>query len=334
MKKMLLVLGVAAAAMTSCTSDEVMEVNQSNLIQFESFVNNGTRGTVDVTNTTLTSCYVFGYHETINDFTNVNITGSVGSGKWTYTSSPVYWKTGQYYFGAYADGNDGELTSGTNVSFANKTLTFDKYQVSDDKDLIAALAERNVTGLEPAPSTVNLTFKHMLSKVMFTFTNAHELAGVTMDIEDLVITAMKKKGKCEYTFPNPDVDGDDGITWTLDTDATAAVTDLDNAFDIEDDGTYTDCFFVIPQNIADDITISFKVTYKSGTEIVGEKSYSGIRLNNLTLTEWKPGYVYNYTASLPLAPNIIEFSVTDVQTWDSNTIGVPDTQPSTPEIEF
>lgn len=46
MKKSILMLGLAVAAMTSCTNDEVMEVNQNNLIKFESFVNKGTR-TVD-----------------------------------------------------------------------------------------------------------------------------------------------------------------------------------------------------------------------------------------------------------------------------------------------
>ena len=50
MKKMLLMLGVAAAAMTSCTNDEVVEMNPTATIQFETFVNKGTRATIDVTN--------------------------------------------------------------------------------------------------------------------------------------------------------------------------------------------------------------------------------------------------------------------------------------------
>ena len=84
MKKMLLVLGVAAAAMTSCTSDELIEVNQSSLIKFEPFVNKGTRSVTD-TDGRITKFYVYGCHtegSVVSDFVNVPVTKS--NSEWGY----------------------------------------------------------------------------------------------------------------------------------------------------------------------------------------------------------------------------------------------------------
>lgn len=325
MKKSFLMLGLAVAAMTSCTNDEVVEVNQSNLIKFESFVNKGTRAVTDVTTPTenggLSKFYVFGYHNGNNtpDFANDEVIKQ--DDKWSYGTDYKYWTTSQYYFGAYADANSPEQL--TNVSFADAKLTFTDYEVSDSKDLVAAIASENVTGLESAPGTVSLDFKHMLSKIQFTFTNKYGLAGVTMDISNLTISAIQKTGTCVY-------DGNDA-KWTPSTTVTATVTNLKDETGIAIDATYSDNFFVIPQTISDEFVVGFKVTYKSGNEVVGEKSYSGIRLNNTNLTEWAEGYVYNYTADLPLSPNVIEFTAT-VTGW--NTQEVPDTKTDSEEVEF
>ena len=134
MKKMLLVLGVAAAAMTSCTSDEVVEMNPANAIKFESFVNKGTRAVENVVNTSgtevgLQKFFVFGTHGSNNDFINTPVTYN-GSG-WEYTDGgDRYWVVATYKFGAYATTNNDRspLTNPNNVSFMKpgpyKTLSF------------------------------------------------------------------------------------------------------------------------------------------------------------------------------------------------------------------
>ena len=63
-------LGLAVAAMTSCSNDELMEVNTNNVITFESHVNKGTRAVADTENSKFTKFYVFGYHGSVQDFTN------------------------------------------------------------------------------------------------------------------------------------------------------------------------------------------------------------------------------------------------------------------------
>ena len=122
MKKMLLVLGVAAAAMTSCTSDEVLEVNPTATIQFESFVNKGTRATTDVTNPVINEGV---YSSGLKKFSvygscdGAPLTMFVGTevawvdkdddtaGRWTYNNGThANWTGGGYYFAAYADHNE------------------------------------------------------------------------------------------------------------------------------------------------------------------------------------------------------------------------------------
>lgn len=63
MKKSLFVLGVAVAALASCTQSEVLEVAENRAIQFNTFVNNNTKAVTEINAADgLTSFYVFGYH--------------------------------------------------------------------------------------------------------------------------------------------------------------------------------------------------------------------------------------------------------------------------------
>ena len=74
MKKSLFMLGLAVAAMTSCSNDELMEVNTNNVITFESHVDKGTRAVTNTTTAELTKFYVFGSHGTTRVFDNVAVT--------------------------------------------------------------------------------------------------------------------------------------------------------------------------------------------------------------------------------------------------------------------
>ena len=61
MKKSLFVLGVAVAALASCTNEEVTEVAQERTIGFNAFVNNTTKA--DIETATLTTFYAFGDYD-------------------------------------------------------------------------------------------------------------------------------------------------------------------------------------------------------------------------------------------------------------------------------
>ena len=189
MKKSLFVLGVAVAAFASCTNEEVMEVASNRAIGFSVFVGNNTKAAVtEVSNETLNNFYVFGASKAAADanwapsFNNDNVTANSGSfgsnATWTTPEVTAYWQVGEdHVFAAYADGNNGSLTTGTsdnNVSFdaESQKLTFTGYSASNSKDLIVAIpAKIEGSNVIAGYNTgVGLSFYHALSQVKFTFT--------------------------------------------------------------------------------------------------------------------------------------------------------------------
>ena len=324
MKKMLLMLGVAAAAMTSCTNDEVVEVNPASVIKFESFVNKGTRAVENVVNTSgtevgLQKFFVFGRHNngSNDDFINVPVTYN-GSG-WGYTGGDRYWVVDTYKFGAYATKNESdELTANSAVSFANDgTLTFTNYTVNDANDLVAALVEKTVTAIDGNFDPVQFNFQHLLSKIQFTFVN--NVANHTMYISEVKIANYPATGTCTYSS--------NGAEWVLvEARQNKLLSATAEDAGIVKDGTYSDNFLVIPTaaptnettTISNDYTVTFKATFKNASgEIVSEKVYPATKLNAGVL-QWKPGYVYNYTATLVLDQKKIVFGTPIVTPWDSD----------------
>ena len=111
MRKSLWMLGLAAAAMTSCTQNEVLEVAENRAIGFDDvFVGKATRAanptenSLDVLQQSGNGFYVYGGYETVPDvFADTHVTyNSNNTPKWEY--SPIrYWVAGQKYkFVAYA----------------------------------------------------------------------------------------------------------------------------------------------------------------------------------------------------------------------------------------
>lgn len=323
MKKMFLMLGVAAAAMTSCTNDEVIEVNQSSLIKFEPFVNKGTRSVTD-TDGRISKFYVYGCHterDLVDDFTNVPVTKSnsewgyytgVGDGKEDYR----YWTNAQYFFGAYATKNEsGILTDESEVAFnqTNNTLTFTDFTVNDDNDLVADVMTFTQRSFED-PEPVQFNFRHLLSKIQFTFKNTHQIEGTTMTISDLQIDKCRVMGTCVVTATE--------ATWSeldADTEKGTRVLALDNS-GIAINYTYVNNTLVVPGAIQGDYTVSFKVTFQNAVgQIIGKKTYSAIAFNTNAVDEWEPGYVYNYTANLSLDLVKIVFGDPTVTPWNKDT---------------
>ena len=345
MKKMLLVLGVAAAAMTSCTSDEVLEMNPTNVIKFESFVNKGTRAVTETDAINFSQFYVFGYYkkdqtetkvfnncyvrrtadtheETVDNIKNI----------WeTDPSAVAMWTANTYYFGAYATKNESDKID-NGVGFSDGKLSFTDYVVKDENDLVAAVKTVNNASL--TNPYVDLTFKHLLSQVKFTFTNQYLNAGYTMHVSDITFS-IKKQADCTYDGIN--------ITWgntkgDNETISYAGTGDIAN--NIMVGASYTsEAHLMIPQTIPTDVKASFTITfYDTNNSVVdvlyftGENSVSLIGNDQTTsVTEWQPGYIYNYKADLPISPNAIKFT-TSVESW--LTTDVEDKEPGNEKIEF
>lgn len=320
MKKNLILMGAAIAALSSCTQSEVLDVPESKAIKFSSFVDKPTRTVTEVTS--LTNFYVFGNFGTESPYSEVAYNNE--SNTQTY-----YWAaTGnKYRFGAYANGENGKLTSIDQVSFSptagtNGTLTFTNYapQENDGKDLVAAIPTTyTVTGNENAETKVNLTFKHLLSQVKFTFKTT-DADTYTLRIYDIKITNAISTATCTF-------DGTD-ISWEGDTKVDYTYDGIDDIADASASYQGSSVEMVIPQLNTDQIKVTFSATV-SGGGLEGERTgnfeasldYAKGDVLETTDNTWTPGYRYNYIATInadqideTLKTKKINFTV-KVDTW-------------------
>lgn len=320
MKRSLFLLGMAAAVLSSCTNEDVVDVAQNRTIRFDTFVNNNTRAVTEVTTENLSSYYLFGKYGDVTGYYSVLVFDNEPS------SAIAYWTANKYYaFGAYANGNGNQIDNATFDANTGK-LTFPGYTPDDEKDLVAATARAEAGADVTNKDAVPLQFAHMLSQVKFTF-KTKVADSYTIKISDLKFNAINTAdGSYSKTTESTGT-----IDWTENTsngDYTYKVM-----FDIANkdmDYTDSDVKLVIPQGNTDQISVTFTATL-SGPGIDGEvnKEFTanlGYEAGSISDTEantWTPGYRYNYTATIN-ADNIkddlkeIKFE-TEVTPWkDAN----------------
>ena len=258
MKNSLFLLGAAVVALSSCSQSEVMEVAENRAIGFNAFVDNNTRAVTEVSNSNLTDYFVFANYGTEGNFDGIAYNNE--SKNQTY-----YWAgTGNIYnFGTYANGNAGKLSS---VSFnpktgLNGTLTFTGYapqaEGNDGKDLVAAVATHEVIGSENADTKVQLTFKHLLSQVKFTFKTT-DTDVYTIKISDLKINDAISSATCTY---------DGNVTWNTASETEKKGYTYDDIADIaKAEANYqgSSVETVIPQAGTNALTVTFKATISGG----------------------------------------------------------------------
>ena len=135
MKKSFFVLGVAVAALASCTNEEVVDMPQSRAIQFGTFVNHSTRSSVtETTEQNLQKFFVFGNYDDswTSVYTNVQVDGGTVGAEgtvWNPTQT-AYWINGKKYrFGAYSNG--GNKIENAEFNATSRVLTFPNYSVDN-----------------------------------------------------------------------------------------------------------------------------------------------------------------------------------------------------------
>jgi len=330
MKKNLILMGAAIAALSSCTQSEVLDVPESKAIRFSSFVDKPTRTVTEVTN--LTNFYVFGNFGTASPYDGVAYNNE--SNTQTY-----YWaaKDNIYKFGAYANGENGKLD---NVTFAPGegdetamgTLTFSNYQpqleANKGKDLVAAVANHKVTGSEDTNTKVDLTFKHLLSQVKFTFKTT-DADTYTLKIHDIKID-NNAISKANCTFDGTNIawatEGAEKNGYTYDEIADIAVATALDGENAPYQGSSVE--MVIPQSDTNNIKVTFSATVSGGGfaepktgNFEANLDYAKGDVAETTDNTWTPGYRYNYIATInadqidpTLETKKINFDVT-VDTW-------------------
>ena len=287
MKKNLLIGLAATALLAGCSNNEVLEVLPQEAIGFDAFVDKSTRA--DVTTADISNFYVYGSYtngaNTANVFDNVTVTKS--GGEWNYTNLQYWVENGAYKFAAYANGSD-KIES--NIAYDNGTgvLAINNYKVGTN-DLIYATA----TATGPAAGIaqdVDFTFNHLLSKVKFTITSSFA-ENLTVTISNLKINSANHNTVASYN-------GSAWSGWATHAEITYAHVTTSTT------GESSEEHYVIPQDNTN-ITANFTVTVTdaAGT-IIASKTFNATPIatsytdGSETRTAWRPGYSYNYTATV------------------------------------
>lgn len=286
--------GMAVAAFSSCTNEEVTDVAQNRAIKFNQFVENNTREVQEVES--LSSFYVFGK---FGEFSNSYTTQIFNNES---QDTPYYWVANKFYiFGAYADGNNGKIEDVTFDS-AKKQLVFTNYSPDDTKDLVAAISDEVESGDNPTTNDnkVSLTFHHMLSQVKFTF-NTTDGKEYQIKISNLKINAVKTStGNITLKESNNVT-----INWE-NTSATKGDYDYPVISDVanENKTASSESKLVIPQNGTDQLNVIFTATVTGGgldktANFTANLSVAeNIAGGSSNANTWIPGYRYNYTAEI------------------------------------
>ena len=354
MKKSLFLLGVAAAVFSGCSNQEVMDVAEyaNQPIEFTTFVDKTTRSG-DVTSQNFQKFWVFAQNKGTGDqnwadaFTNVQVS-KAGDNEWLPINTYYWEKNKEFRFAGYANGEsqlnksivsyDAGSQSGGSTS---GLLTFTAYSTDGKNDLVAAMGnESNYTwdgtASGEAPK-VSMTFRHMLSKLTFTFKT--KMANTyTVAVNNLRIESATTKSTGTYHKAN-----DGTITLSSDHVSNNTVTyPFDNITDVTADAANEQGYFsqtcaplfVIPQTCGT-LSVQFTAVVKNAAqETIGQQDFSATLSYNPSNSEtslqkntWTAGYYYNYTAELKMEdintdPNAkpIKFDVT-VDKWKDTTPG-------------
>ena len=322
MKKVFIAI-LAAAAFAACNKAEVVESAPVAKIAFDNaFVDNATKAATDITLSNLTDFGVYGTVAKNSNsaliFNNTQVTNNSG----VYTYSPVqYWIEGaEYTFSAYAPYTNKQWAfTPTNASAHNGTLSFDNAAAEGEQDLLFASATRTTDPtLNATPAAVSFTFSHLLSKIVFKYTNSFTDNNITLNVYDVKINNAAAEGTISVAG------GATTGVWTATGDYARsfgdATADPADAF-ANGVSITTEHFYLIPVERAYNIT--FKVDlYQAGVlldtyehsvtstiNIEKGKSYSF----NATLT---PSNVNPTTQLYPIV-----FNVNAVGAWDPATEG-------------
>lgn len=352
MKKTLFAV-LAITAMASCSNEEIVEATSKEAIAFDNaFVDNSTRAyDPSYTNDNLFAGFnVYGFVEKASLFDGTLCQGDAADGNtvWGYQGTQ-YWIPGaNYNFCAVAPATVGTTTANwtktacsvTDAGAINTTLSFTN---NGTQDLLYAEHEQ-IQGQLTGNSKVDFTFRHLLSRVKFTFKNSYNATGATLKVRNIKIQNAYAAASVDLTKTE--------TTWTVTNNTDNLVLEFGNALGstatsatgdeaiayTESKSSYN-ALFLIP-NAVPSVTITntdaegttttttangYKVTFDidllvNGTSV---KVYNREVLVNFTPL---PGNSYNISTEIT-AQNIdpnnafqpIEFTVNSLPGWGDDT---------------
>lgn len=318
----------AVAALAACTTEQTIVAPQNEAIGFDTFVDNSTRAT-DITTANIAD---FGVYGTVTKggnsaliFDNTKVTKSGDA--FVYSPAQYWIAAAQYDFLAFAPYANAKWTyTPTDAQVAKTgTFSFNNETAAADQDVVYAYTKKTTENELTAANTqaVEFTFKHILSKVAFSFTNTFTDGNTSLSVYNVKINNTAKTGTMAI------VDGEDKAWVGVDNlivpfgdQATAVNTLKAKAIDKDNRTLNLAHHYVIPAQRAYNITFSVDL-YQAGVYLA---TYN--HTINSAIDFAKNG---NYVLSVKLAPESIdpenelypiEFTVNEVKDWDDASISL------------
>ena len=320
--KKILVSMFAVAALAACSTEHTVVAPQNEAIGFDTFVDNATRAT-DITTDNIAN---FGVYGTVakggNSALIFNNTKVTKSGDAFVYSPAQYWIAAAEYdflaFAPYQAGKDATWTyAPTNAQVAqNGTFSFNNETAAADQDVVYAYTTKTTADKLDASNTqaVEFTFKHILSKVAFSFTNTFTDGNTTLNVYNVKINNTAKTGTMAIAEGvDAAWNGVGDLVVSFGAQAADATAALANGAELKLAHHY-----VIPAQRAYNITFSVDL-YQAGVYLA---TYN--HTIESTINFAKNG---NYVLSVKLAPESIdpdnelypiEFTVNEVEDWRDN----------------
>lgn len=342
--KKLFIAALALVSLAACSKSEVIGEVEKEAITFgNNFINNSTKA-IDPSETvsTLEAFKVYGTiskdNAIANIFAGVDVSkntstnyGNANSGiQWGYAAnSTQYWiPDNTYKFEAIANATtiatDNKTKMPTTISFTN----------TDGKsDLLYAVNDFGVFGTEQGqnPETcVGFTFKHLLSKVKFTFVNGYPNDS-KLKVKVTGVKIINALNSGVYTI--------DGATWAA-ADGSANNVTLDfgnivagnttaegsNAGEIDATGSGTDASWATGAGLSSNYERLLIPGNKQSLNITftAEVYYENVLVNTIAKTAAAPSTViadftagnsYNITGVIGGKLDVITFTVTEISDW-------------------
>ena len=349
MKKLFTILAVAAT-LVSCAKEDVVREAAREAIGFDNaFVENSTRSveTPGYSSTNLFNDFaVYGFVEGASLFDGVRVAKGITNGElksdWKYAGTQ-YWITGANYdFYAvapfFAENNYWTIATDATKTDAGTKITFTNTDGTQDLLYSGIVAQQ---GKASGNAAVAFNFKHILSKVKFSFKNGYNASAATICVRDIKITDAYATGDATLattaaTWDNFGGDIDiafgnattvaDYKTYVAPTDGTTGnLAEFDYAYNTTVESYYER--FVIPASKT--WTISFVVDL-----LVSDKKIATYNHTATATIDFQPGMSYDIVAEIT-ASNIdpnhaqepIEFTatMTDWSTANDNATATVDT---------
>lgn len=195
MKRSLILLGAVTATLASCSKSEVVDVNDSQAIGFETFVNKSTRAVTNdegtVTNKLLDFYVYGGSNESQNLFAGDKVYRSSASDPWKYDNTKYWFKNRTYKFAAISPGAGANLSANFGYSDGHMELTATVDNATANQyDLVYGEATKTTSEDLSSVSTVAFNLGHILSKIRILFEKNNNFGKETQ----LVITNLTLAG--------------------------------------------------------------------------------------------------------------------------------------------